>query len=467
MLKLKGKYIVAVFALVWTLSGCLSAQPYLIQGNIEHSAQGQIYLASYYGDSFSLIDSVESSSGSFHFMLPEEARPGVYRLIYTEIFKGVRSENRFVEFIFNREDVSFNVSMDGGKPLPVFDNSLENQVYLEFVDFQLNFETKLSQVYSKLFPPQKGDEKYETAVKRYGELQEGRKAFLDSRIERYPELYATRIISAFRMPVVSGYLSHPDRIDSLKRHFFDEAPIDDPMLLYAPVYTFRMVDYLSLFSIDTLSPEQQEEQFIEAVDRIMVNVAAIPGLRSFAVEFLLEGFELLDMEQVQVHLADNYLDESCESEVAELVRERMEGYKRMSTGSLAPDFTVRDIHGKNYTLSELPGPYTLVMFWASTCEHCLAMMPELQHWYLEENEAGVEVVAISIDSSASRFNEYLSRQEMSWITVHDPLGWHGKVPGDYHIYATPSIFLLDRDRRILARPMNIRQLQRAVRKLQD
>jgi peroxiredoxin len=219
--------------------------------------------------------------------------------------------------------------------------------------------------------------------------------------------------------------------------------------------------------VDTFSMEQQEKCFIEAVDRIMVNVAPEPELRSFVVEFLLEGFELLGMEQVQLHLADYYLDESCESEVAELVRERMEGYERMSVGAIAPDFTIRDIFGKNHTLSDLPGPYTLLIFWASTCEHCRAMIPELQQWYLEENEMGLEVLAISIDSSATQFSTYLAQQEMSWITVHDPLGWHGKVPGDYYIYATPSIFLLDRDRRILARPQSFKQFLRAVRKLPD
>ena len=464
---MRSRYLIGILGLIAAFSGRLSAQPYLIQGNIEHVAEGNIYLASYYGDHFTIIDSVENGAGSFHFLLPEEIHPGVFRLIYPEVYEGVRSENSFVEFIYKREDMSFNVSRDGDGPLPVFDGSLENQVYADFINFQLNYEEKLAQVYGDLLPSLPGNEKYEAAVKRYAELQSGRKAFIESRIDRYPDLYATRIMSAFRAPVVSGFLSHQKRIDTLKRLFFDVAPIDDPELLYAPVYAFRVVDYLSLFMVDTFSMEQQEKCFIEAVDRIMVNVAPEPELRSFVVEFLLEGFELLGMEQVQLHLADYYLDESCESEVAELVRERMEGYERMSVGAIAPDFTIRDIFGKNHTLSDLSGPYTLLIFWASTCEHCRAMIPELQQWYLEENEMGLEVLAISIDSSATQFSTYLAQQEMSWITVHDPLGWHGKVPGDYYIYATPSIFLLDRDRRILARPQSFKQFLRAVRKLPD
>jgi len=462
---LRCKYLIGIFGFVMALSGSLLAQPYLIQGNIEHVAEGSIYLASYYGDSFRLIDSVENSVGSFHFLLPEEVHPGVFRLIYSEVYKGVRSENRKVEFIYNREDLLFNVSREGNGPLPVFDSSMENQVYSDFTSFQLNYEEELTQVYDKLSPQQVGDEKYEEAVKQYEELQLERKAFIETHIERYPELYATRILSAFRAPVVSGSLSHHERIDSLKRLFFDEASIDDPELLYAPVYTFRVVDYLSMFMVDTFTMEQQEQHFIEAVDRIMVNVAPVPELRSFVVEFLLEGFELLGMEQVQLHLVNHYLDESCESEVAELVRERMEGYKLMSVGATAPDFTVRDIDGNNHTLSEMSNSYTLVMFWASTCGHCREMISELQQWYLEDNMAGVEVVAISIDSSVILFSEFLAQQEMSWITVHDPLGWHGKIPGDYHIYATPSVFLLDRERRILARPVSLRQIQRAVKKL--
>jgi hypothetical protein len=39
------------------------------------------------------------------------------------------------------------------------------------------------------------------------------------------------------------------------------------------------------------------------------------------------------------------------------------------------------------------------------------------------------------------------------------------VPTDYHIYATPSLFLLDNHRTILARPTSFRQFLRAVKKL--
>jgi peroxiredoxin len=331
--------------------------------------------------------------------------------------------------------------------------------------FQLEYEERLTGVYGQLFPARPGEEHYDSAVERYEALQRGRSDFMDSLTLLYPGLYATRIMNAFRAPVVRGSMTHPQRIDTLKLHFFDAAPIDDPGLLYAPVYTYRIVDYLSLYSVDTFTMEQQEAQFVEAVDQIMMHVSLHPALRSFVVEFMLEGFELLGMEQVQIHLAEQYLDESCESEVAELVRTRMEGYKKMVAGATAPDFAARDTDGKNHILSEIPNPYTLVVFWASTCGHCRDLIPELRQWYMEENTLDVEVVSISIDSSTALFRNYVTEEPMPWITVHDPAGWQGRVASLYQVYATPSLFLVDRERTILARPASFRQLQRTLKKL--
>jgi thiol-disulfide isomerase/thioredoxin len=143
----------------------------------------------------------------------------------------------------------------------------------------------------------------------------------------------------------------------------------------------------------------------------------------------------------------------------------MEGYKKMTPGQPAPDFILRDVEGNNFQLSELGHKYVLVLFWSSTCEGCRELLPQLHNWYLSENDYDLEVVAISIDTSEANF-EYLYKQiHPSWISVHDPLGWNGMVPSNYQVYATPSLFLLDRERTILARPGSFRQFQRAMKKL--
>jgi len=454
---MKKAVILTGFILLVALS--LAGQTYVVRGSIENAEKGQVYLAAYHNDRFSIVDSMKTATGSFYFLFNESSEPGLYRVIFSDRVDGVRSVQRFFEFIFNRENVEVYVAAGERGPLPYFDNTVENQVYRLFQDYELAYEAQVMLTYGQLPDPR--------AVFRYDSIQLARQHFMDSLTLLFPDLYAVRMMNAFRAPLIPGDKTHAERIDTLKNCFFAHAALDDPLLLNAPVYTFKIIDYLSLFKVDTLSLEEQEERFCQAVDGIMAHVSADVSLRSFVVDFLLEGFELLGMEKVVLYIADHYLDEACESDVAELVRSRMEGYRAMTTGSMVPDFVIRDMHGYNHQLSRLDFDYRLVVFWASTCEHCQHMLPELNRWYVEERAFDLEVVAISIDTSEANFQLYTEMLEPEWIHARDPLGWNGKIAADYFIYATPSLFLLDREQHILARPTSFRQFQRAVKKLED
>ena len=94
------------------------------------------------------------------------------------------------------------------------------------------------------------------------------------------------------------------------------------------------------------------------------------------------------------------------------------------------------------------------------------MLPQLNSWYQSQNQLDLEVVAISLDESKLNFERFSETLKPQWIHTRDPLGWEGKVPVGYSIYATPSLFLLDRERTILAKPTSYRQFLRAVKKLE-
>jgi len=284
----------------------LPGQSYMVRGSIENAEKGQVYLAAYEDDRFSIVDSMMTIRGSFYFLFDDNSDPGLYRVIFSDRVEGVRSDLRFFDFIFNRENVEVYVASGERGPLPYFDNTVENQVYQLFQDYELSYEAQVLITYGQLPDPR--------AVNRYDSIQLARQLFMDSLTNLYPDLYAIRMMNAFRSPLIPGSMIHGERIDTLKTCFFAFAAIDDPLLLKAPVYTFKIIDYLSLFKMDTLSLEEQEAQFCLAVDGIMASVSGDPALRSFVLDFLLEGFELLGMEKVQLHIADQYLDRSYQLE---------------------------------------------------------------------------------------------------------------------------------------------------------
>jgi hypothetical protein len=273
----------------------LRGQSHIVRGSIANAEKGQVYLAAFHGDRFTAVDSIWTTSGDFHFLFGRDSEPGLYRIIFSDRINGVRSDNRFVEFIFNRENVEVYVASGERRPFPYFDHTLENQIYNEFMSYELNYEARVMIAYGLLPDP--------NAVKNYNFIQLERSRFMDSLSTLYPDLYAIRMINAFRSPMIPGAMTHAERMDTLKNCFFDHAAIDDPLLLNAPVYTFKIIDYLSLFKVDTLTLDQQETQFCLAVDGIMAHVSDDPQLRSFVMDFLLQGFELLGMERVQMHMA--------------------------------------------------------------------------------------------------------------------------------------------------------------------
>lgn len=67
------------------------------------------------------------------------------------------------------------------------------------------------------------------------------------------------------------------------------------------------------------------------------------------------------------------------------------------TGPKAPDFTLKTLEGGQITLSDLKGKVVLVDFWSTTCDPCLAEMPELVQLYEAKKAQGFEILAVTID----------------------------------------------------------------------
>lgn len=50
----------------------------------------------------------------------------------------------------------------------------------------------------------------------------------------------------------------------------------------------------------------------------------------------------------------------------------------MKPGNLAPEFTLKDLDGKNFDLSSLRGKYVVLDFWGSWCGWCIKGIPEMK-----------------------------------------------------------------------------------------
>jgi thiol-disulfide isomerase/thioredoxin len=116
------------------------------------------------------------------------------------------------------------------------------------------------------------------------------------------------------------------------------------------------------------------------------------------------------------------------------------------------DFTLKDLKGKKWTLSELHGKIVLANFWATWCGPCKLEMPNLDWLYTRFEPQGLVVLSITSED-AFKVAAYTS----AW-KYHPPIliDQGGKVFQQFHIEGIPRTYLFDRDGKLLAEAIDQR-----------
>lgn len=139
----------------------------------------------------------------------------------------------------------------------------------------------------------------------------------------------------------------------------------------------------------------------------------------------------------------------------------------MKIGNIAPDISFEgDVYKSgtsdlNYKhLSDIKSEFKLIIFGASWCPKCneeISLIPKL---YSKWKMAGIEVIFVSLDSEAKEFDRFV--KTFPFFCTCDFKKWDSKAAKDYHIFATPTMFLLNSKHEILLRPNNIKQVEEWV-----
>ena len=87
-------------------------------------------------------------------------------------------------------------------------------------------------------------------------------------------------------------------------------------------------------------------------------------------------------------------------------------------GVIVPDFTLKDIHGNEFTLSSLRGKYVILDFWGSWCEWCIKGIPDMKKLY-EKYKDRLEIVGIDCKDSEEQWKEAVDKYELPWVHVRN------------------------------------------------
>ena len=428
------------------------AQDHKISGTITGLENDNLYLMQLLGEKRSIVDTTKTDLlGAFTFVFPENRESGMYLII--------NGPGKAVELIYNHEDIQFVASEEDSTGIQII-SSIENLIYYDYLSIKGSNMYKLDVLKALLnnYPP--NDDFYLEAFKQYQLLQNQIDTRVDELISNNPLTLASRYLKTDRPTFVDPTISDNEQNLYLKQHYFDKIDFSDTMLIRSTFLTSKVVSYLSLFQMNVTSQAELEENMLVGVDTVLYYAEANQMVYEFLIDFLIHGFESIGFEKGLEHIANaSTLDQFCENTERKLKLEnKLELIKKLAIGQPAPNFTSNDIDGNSIVLSEIEAKETILVFWASWCPHCEEVMPVINSYY--DGGKNYEVIAISIDESEDYLMKSLEESNYGWINIAELDGWNGAIVEEYGIVATPSIFVLDKNKTIIGKPLGKRELEK-------
>ncbi len=433
------------------------SQDYSLIGIIEDFSNKKLYLTDFYGDQKNIIDSTLSDeTGKFEFNFSEDMPIGQYRILL--------GENNFIDIVFNKEDIQFiTANLSPNENIEII-SSDENRLYYDYLynrnlcQFKIDLLSDIIDYYPE------HDTFYTTVRKEYVSIQKKISDFVNDLIKNNPESYIARIAAFEKKPFLNPELSPYERQSYVKSHFFDNVNFNDTLLLHSNVISTKIVSYLSFYQDKRFSKEQLEDSFIQAVDTLMLKAFDNEKVYEFVVEYLIKGFDRFGFTKVISHIAEySGIGEKCVNKKRKSeLEKRIEGINKMAIGNQAPEIRATDINGNEIILSEIKKENTLVVFWASSCPHCTRFLQQLKKIY-NKNINDLEIITISIDTSRTEYLSYINKNNYKWINVCDFIGWDSKPAHDYSVYATPTMYLLNKNKMIIGQPISIGEIKDILR----
>ncbi len=114
-------------------------------------------------------------------------------------------------------------------------------------------------------------------------------------------------------------------------------------------------------------------------------------------------------------------------------------------GRPAPDFTLKSMDGKDYSLKDFRGQVVILDFWASWCTPCRADLPMLDKIYQEYQDQGLVMLGLNVGEGASTVGKFLAGAKVSFPVL---ITAGTETEQTYSVTAHPTVVLIDREGKV-------------------
>ena len=384
-----------------------------------------------------------AEDGSFKIALDSTITKGVYRIVYA-----MPQEEFNFDIIYNAEEnIELDFSEDKGV---VFNNSIENKLLTSYAKSMMMVNQTINNFYSK------GSTDTKSFKKIFATLEEAQKSFEDASKGKM----ASNFIKANSPYIPTDFEDVKTYSKNLRESYLKHVDFNNPTLQSSEFLIERMLGYV--FGM-TSNPDDLDA-FKANVDDIAEAIKMTqPIYQKTLLHILWNQFADIENETMANYVATQYLlPISKELKDVELTNELIV-YKNTSINAVAPDFSFEMMNKEGEKeaskLSKLDAHERyVILFWSSSCSHCLEELPELKKEIDSLQEGNTKVIAIGLEDEPFNWNNETTYYP-DFIHVYGEGKWDNSIGNNYGVTATPTYFVLNKKKQIIAKPYDFKALK--------
>ncbi len=447
----------------------LNAQGFKVTLQTSEYNSGLAYLTYYYGKSMNVEDSaLINSKGIAVFQKKEKLSPGVYSIVFP-------GKNKLFDFLVDKEQ-TINIKADTADLInkTIVTGSKENILFQQYQKY----------VASKGIVLQKELESYKTSKnksdsdvheKKYRNLNVELNNYRDTIIKKHPSSMLASLLTSMKEPQVINIhpITRQDSLDNYqyyKKHYWDGITFMDDRIIRTPFFLPKVEKYFR----EIVSPVP--DSTIKDADYLLLLARSSPEMYKFLLNWLTDEYinpKYMGQDAVFVHLFEKYHSKGVSNWLNEkqmtVISNR--AYMLMSNliGEQAANLEMTDTSGINTALYNINSDYIVICFWDPTCSHCRVEVPKLDSIYNAKwKNEGVKMLGVLTEThEKDKWLEFINEHKMqNWINVYQTDEQKktiedAKKPSYkqlYDVVQTPTLYLLDKDKRIVAKKLTREQM---------
>lgn len=412
----------------------------------------ETYLAYHFGNRQYLKDTTYvDQEGYTVFEGPERLTPGLYLVVLDD-------HSNFEVLIDRNQHFSIHIDPDDFVGTARFEGSLQNTAFYDYLNFLSEKNKERQELDQELRDMGLSPARHQEVREAIEAMDKTVREKQDHIINRDPDALLAHILLAQRDPELPDPPTRPDgqrdteaMYQIYKEKFFDNIDFSDERLLHTPVYHNRLRIYFNNVLI------QHPDSIIREADRVLDKSRANREMFKYTVWFITnnaESSQMMGMDKLYVHMLENYYLSGevdwIEEDRLERLKQRLEEMKPLLMGEVAPNISIYDPDGEPVVLHDIEAEYLVLYFWDSECVFCREATPKLKEAYNQLRDRGVQVFAVNTEKDTGKWLQAIADYPQDWIHGHD-IHNKSEFRDKYAIYAIPMIFILDSEKRILAK----------------